>query len=216
MLNYKVLCYYRAFFGSYAFDNSSKIFVYLLKHANLRSLVLLLLFTSYLSFGQKFEVSETAGYSIMNANYLKSGFSNQFTLSYYIKKQISLSATYEYESWAADNSFGIASDYHLKLFYLGVEIKELNIAPDNSQWWNIVQYDRPSYCLGIHAGIKQKIVKQLFLNAQIGFVGSILKGINTVENAGPASTGGVITYQNFPITQGLIYFYMRVGVSYIF
>src|ERR1700735_978988 len=103
----------------------------------MKKIAIFIVLTPFLSFGQKFEISEQQGYCVTKEhtpwlgwlyvggqNYQKNGFSDQVTLSYDIIKYFSISVFYELNVWGSDcNSFGIAPDFTSKYLFAGIDLK---------------------------------------------------------------------------------------------
>jgi len=180
------------------------------------------LLTSYFSFGQKFEISEQAGISIVNEynypnlmlassiyqGFQKNGFSNQVTITYHPIKYFSIGVFYELNSWASRYySYGLSPDFSTKYFFAGIDIKRAYLGPVNAYTFSeVVSYNSPFFSYGVHAGSKQKIFKHLSVIEQMGYNNQTINVVQTF-------------YQNnysYPYMETLGYFYLRVGLSYAF
>lgn len=184
----------------------------------MKNLILFAALIPFVSFGQKFELSEYAGYSIINNAYLKNGFSNQIAISYHPVKRFSISTFYELNVWSpAAHALGISSDLNTKFFLAGADLKVVQINPNKpGDNYTVRQLDYyPSLGYGVHIGSKQKILKHLSLCEQIGYGRQYLKGIGTylfVPSADPINTG-VNDYVKESFSGSSAFFYLRIGLS---
>jgi len=193
----------------------------------MKKVILFALLIPNLSLGQRCEITEMMGYgypfpskfySYAYPYNFRGGFSNQVVFDYYLKKHITLGAFYELNVWNPNNSsFGLKLESHSKHFYIGANIADVfvNTSDLKVEDWGVkntihITYS-PSVSLGVHMGLKQKIAKNIFLNEQIGFTTSLLKGKETspqFNNIGP------VTFPNGPFSETLEYVNILVGVSY--
>ena len=179
----------------------------------MKKMLLLLTIIPYISFGQKFEISEQAGYSFIDEHYQKSissnfqknGFSNQFTCSYHPIKYISISIFYELNFWASKYySFGFAPDFSTKYFYAGIDLKRAYLAPVNSSANSeIITYNSPFFSYGVHIGLKQKILKHLSVIEQIGYEMQTVNTTYTIK----------LLHFTDQFNEASNYFYLRAGIS---
>ena len=105
----------------------------------MKKLFVLAMFVPIVSFGQKFEISEQAGYSFTSAqpkSELTSiarpnkGISNQITLGYYPVNWFSVNAFYELSFWGTRlNAYGISPELSNKHFFAGIDVKRENFTP---------------------------------------------------------------------------------------
>jgi len=174
----------------------------------MKKLLLLFIFLPFLSFAQRFEISETPGYSITSNNFFNSGFSNQVGLGFHFTKHFSLTAIYENEWWGTKVSgIGIAPDLNFKRFYFGMDFKEMYTKTYNYSFYGTIKYD-PAFAYGFHIGTKHRIYKHLYFTDQFG-----LCFINVKETNSPNTTGLGYEYSQ---NESFNYFYFRLGLSYRF
>lgn len=180
-----------------------------------------------LSFAQRFEFSEMAGYSkpfLTSTSYgyltFSPGFSNQLTCNYYFTPHASLGAFYEINAWSPlSNSPGLTADLHWKHFYWGVNISWFNVAVASKTMketaWGVTDSTTyrysPSVALGMHIGYRQPLSKQVALNAQLGCNYTTLK---EQESSPEFNNIGPVTFPNGTFSQGLSYYYMLAGITY--
>jgi len=132
----------------------------------------------FLSFGQKYEISDLAGYGgligpISNAyqyGTIKSGFSNLLSFDYKLNRTFSVGATYLLNSWnATGNSFGVAANCHYYNVYCGIDISDMmfHSIPGSEKNTPEITY-KPTLSTGVHIGGENKIYKCLYSKEQIG------------------------------------------------
>ena len=182
----------------------------------MKNLLVLALLIPSLSFGQRFEVSEQAGYNVVNSflgdsNPIR-GFTNQVSFSYHHTKHFSVSAFYELNAWEErkaiiDNihSLGIMPDFTSKYFNAGMSIR---LAYLGSVYTPYTNYNyKTSLGYGVHIGSKQRIYKRLSAVEQVGY-----DRINA-HGSYPA-----IAYirepRKIPVTQFVSVYYLCAGLSY--
>jgi hypothetical protein len=198
-----------------------------------------LLFVPVFSFGQRFEISEMAGYS--NPSYsnmsltvgyrynppyyshppvnFNAGFSNHFSINYFLIKRLSIGAFYELNFWNPNNSsYGLATDVHFKFLYFGANISTLYIKNANYTFTDVsyhasssIQYNAPSVAYGLHAGLSQKLTGRISLKMQAGYNTSSVKGSTNdpyLFQLGPGQN------PNSQVSVLLHYYYLLAGISY--
>ena len=155
----------------------------------MKKLAFLALLLPVVSFGQRFDVTEQAGwntcnglpYSIRGDANTHNGFSNQVSVGYHLMHHIRISALYEYNALnSPNNNYGLSADFTSKYFYAGADVKMANFAPGSPVYLSGPTIYNTAMGLGAHVGAEQRLYKQLYLTEQIGFSQMTVKGHHTV------------------------------------
>lgn len=193
----------------------------------MKKALFLALLLPLVSFGQKFEVREQAGYSIaadnlndiLNSDNRIKGFSNRVDLGYSFTKNLSAHAFYEYDKWNTHSyTFGVSPEYAFGHFYVGADLKLIKFRDYYADWAAADIRYKESLGYGFHIGSRQKLFKGLSLTEELGYGKITVKGSEYFPYGNPYAQPYYI--QSAPTTETFTghvqYGYLRAGLSYRF